>query len=151
MLIQSRKSKGPPEGHFTVPINRIAPFSRANFILVERDGLPQSAHAGATDGFQVLASAPARLWETHDAPGGLHESYIGELNWVAERLGGGDTAANRARFEKGHAVKGTFRRGKGEVFTTSCTDWAYGLRCDNVAAVTRNLLRRCSRQSGTPR
>ena len=62
-------------------------------------------------------------------PPALHDSYIGELNWVAERLGGGDTAANRARFEKGHAVMGTFRRGKGEVFTTGCTDWAYGLQC----------------------
>ena len=41
---------------------------------------------------------------------------------------------------------GTFRRGKGEVFTTGCTDWAYGLQCDDVATVTRNLLRRFTRR-----
>ena len=117
--------------------------------LVERAGVLRAADGGAPEGFQVLASAPARLWETQEAPDGLHESYIGELNWVAERLGGGDTAANRARFEKGHAVMGTFRRGKGEVFTTGCTDWAYGLQCDDVATVTRNLLRRFTRRGGT--
>ena len=110
--------------------------------FVERNGVPQAADGRAPQGFQVLASAPARLWETQEAPDGLHESYIGELNWVAERLGGSDTPENRARFEQGHAVMGTFRRGKGEVFTTGCTDWAYGLHCDDVATVTRNLLRR---------
>ena len=49
-------------------------------------GLP---HATGNDGtprnFEVLGTAPARLWETRDAPP-MHESYIGELNWVAERL-----------------------------------------------------------------
>ena len=113
--------------------------------LVEQDGVPRAAPGGAPEGFEVLATAPARLWETHEAPGGLHDSYIGELNWVAERLGGGDTAANRARFANGHAVMGAFRRGRGEVFTTGCTDWAYGLHCNDVAAVTRNVLRRFTR------
>ena len=36
--------------------------------LVERDGVPQAVDASAPEGFQVLASAPARLWETREAP-----------------------------------------------------------------------------------
>ena len=105
-------------------------------------GLP---HATGNDGtprnFEVLGTAPARLWETRDAPP-MHESYIGELNWVAERLGGADTAENRDRFSHGRAVMGTFRRGRGEVFTTGCTDWAYGLGHSDVATVTTNVLER---------
>ena len=107
-----------------------------------RDGRP---HATGNDGtprnFEVLGTAPARLWETRDAPP-MHESYIGELNWVAERLGGADTAENRDRFSRGRAVMGAFRRGRGEVFTTGCTDWAYGLGDSDVATVTTNVLER---------
>ena len=73
---------------------------------------------------------------------GLPDSYVGELNWVAERLGGGDTPENRAAFANGSAVLGTFRRGAGQVFTTGCTDWAYGLGDPAVATVTRNVLAR---------
>ncbi len=111
--------------------------------LTAADGRP--APSGADDtppGFEVLATAPARLWETHQAPAGLADNYIGELNWVAERIGGGDTPENRQRFGRGHAVLGTFKRGKGEVFTSGCTDWAYGLRSRDVATVTANVLNR---------
>ncbi len=66
----------------------------------------------------------------------------GELNWAAERLGGGDTALNRAAWADGRAVLGAFRRGSGSVFTTGCTDWAYGLDDGPVATVTCNVLRR---------
>ena len=110
--------------------------------LTLRDGLPvPTGRDGTPPEFTVLGTAPARLWETQDAPP-MHDSYIGELNWVAERLGGGDTAGNRARFEHGRAVLGTYRRGRGEVFTTGCTDWAYGLGHHDVATVTTNVLER---------
>ena len=116
--------------------------------LALRDGLPvPTARDGTPADFTVLATAPARLWETREAPT-MHDSYIGELNWVAERLGGGDTPENRARFEHGRAVLGTFRRGQGEVFTTGCTDWAYGLGEDDVATVTTNVLQRFVRGQG---
>jgi hypothetical protein len=92
------------------------------------------------DGFQILAIAPARLWETHEAPDNLADNYVGELNWVAERIGGEDTPENRNRYTEGHAVLGSFKRGKGEVFTTGCTDWAYGLGNDAVATITNNVL-----------
>ena len=90
----------------------------------------------------VMGTAPAHLWETSEAPPGLPDSYVGELNWVTERLGGGDTPQNRERFAYGAAVMGWFRRGLGEVFTTGCTDWAYGLEHDDVATVTRNVIGR---------
>lgn len=107
------------------------------------DGLPvATGSAGTPANFEVLGTAPAHLWETHDAPPGMPDSYIGELNWVAERLGGADTAQNRARFAHGAAVMGWFGRGRGEVFTTGCTDWAYGLENDDVATVTRNVMSR---------
>ncbi|WP_420626725.1 N,N-dimethylformamidase beta subunit family domain-containing protein [Candidatus Poriferisodalis sp.] len=107
------------------------------------DGLPVSTGTGGTPAnFEVLGTAPAHLWETSEAPPGLPESYVGELNWVTERLGGGDTPENRERFAYGAAVMGWFRRGHGEVFTTGCTDWAYGLEHDDVATVTRNVIGR---------
>ena len=107
------------------------------------DGLPVSTGSGGTPAnFEVLGTAPAHLWETSEAPPGLPDSYVGELNWVTERLGGGDTPENRERFAYGSAVMGWFRRGQGEVFTTGCTDWAYGLEHDDVATVTRNVIGR---------
>ncbi|MEM7000900.1 MAG: N,N-dimethylformamidase beta subunit family domain-containing protein [Pseudomonadota bacterium] len=107
------------------------------------DGLP---HATGEDGsptnMEIIGTGPARLWETEDAPAALGEDFIGELNWVAERIGGADTAANRTKFGDGRAVLGSFKRGQGEVFTTGCTDWAYGLHTAPIAQVTNNVLTR---------
>ncbi|MDE0319263.1 MAG: hypothetical protein OXI97_05225 [Acidimicrobiaceae bacterium] len=119
------------------------------------DGLPVARSTGGTPAsFEVLGTAPAHLWETAEAPPGMPDSYIGELNWVTERLGGGDTPENRERFAHGAAVMGWFKRGLGEVFTTGCTDWAYGLEHDDVATVTRNVIGRhidlAAHQSGSP-
>ncbi len=94
------------------------------------------------DGLEILGTAPTHLWETEVALGSLADNYIGELNWVAERIGGADTAENRERFTAGHAVMGIFKRGKGQVFTSGCTDWAYGLRDGQVSKVTNNVLTR---------
>ncbi|NKB98784.1 MAG: hypothetical protein GKR90_09875 [Pseudomonadales bacterium] len=104
--------------------------------------LSSAAEPTIPPGLEVLGTAPARLWETHQASGELHESYIGELNWVAERLAGEDTEANRRKFADGHAVLGSFSRGAGQVFTAGCTDWAYGLEQRDVATVTDNVLKR---------
>jgi len=99
------------------------------------------------EGFEILATAEARLWETEEAPGELADNYIGELNWVAARIGGADTPEVRQKFANGHAVMGSFKRGKGEVFTTGCTDWAYGLADSAVAGVTNNVLERFIKSS----
>ena len=69
-------------------------------------------------------------------------SDVGELNWVAERLAGADTAQNRARFAMGYAVMGSFTRNKGAVFTVGCTDWAYGLEDPAISQVTQNVMNR---------
>lgn len=109
-------------------------FEDGRFVPTYADHTPE--------GFEVLGTAPAHLWETEEAQGDLADNYIGELNWVAERIGGADTPEVRAQFTAGHAVMGTFRRGNGQVFTSGCTDWAYGLRDDQVSKVTNNVLTR---------
>jgi hypothetical protein len=107
------------------------------------NGVPVATDSAATPiGFEVLGTAPARLWETADLPTQLDDSYVGELNWVAERLAGADTAENRARFAMGYAVMGSFTRNKGTVFTVGCTDWAYGLEDPAISRVTENVMNR---------
>ena len=111
--------------------------------LIMVDGLPTAAGTGGTPAnFEVLGTAPAHLWTNDEIDPGLPGSYIGELNWVADRIGGADTAENRARFTNGHAVMGSFTRGSGEVFTTGCTDWAYGLTDPTISQITRNVVGR---------
>ncbi len=110
------------------------------------DGQPQPTGEGGTPlTFEILATAPAKLWETHELTPALVGDYVGELNWVAERLGGEDNQENRDRFEQGHAVMGAYQRGDGWVFTTGCTDWAYGLADPVVSQITRNLIDRALR------
>lgn len=105
------------------------------------DGRPVATGAGGTPAnFEVLGTAPAHLWATEEGAPGLPDTYVGELNWVAERLGGADTAENRAKFGSGRAVMGCFDRGEGSVFTVGCTDWAYGLVDPAVSQVTRNVI-----------
>lgn len=105
------------------------------------DGRPAPTGADGTPrSFEVLATAPAHLWATDERPAALPAGGVGELNWVAARLGGADTPEVRERFAYGRAVLGTFARGAGRVFTTGCTDWAFGLDDPQIAAITRNVL-----------
>ena len=107
------------------------------------DGRPEAVGSGGTPAnFEVLGTAPAHLWETAEGAPGLPDTYVGELNWVAQRLAGADTHDNRERFAYGNAVMGSFERGGGSVFTVGCTDWAYGLADPDVARVTRNVIGR---------
>ena len=92
--------------------------------------------------FPSDSSAPAHLWETEESLGNVADNYVGELNWVAERIGGADTPEVREGVSNDHAVLGTFKKGHGEVFTVGCTDWAYGLSDKNVSRVTKNVLNR---------
>lgn len=109
--------------------------------LTLKDGLPVATGTGGTPAnLEVLATAPARLWLTEDLPSALDDSYVGELNWVASRLGGADTEEQRAKFANGSAVMATFKRGQGQVFTVGCTDWAYGLTDPDIARITHNVI-----------
>jgi hypothetical protein len=115
--------------------------------LTLKDGLPMATGAdGTPKGFEVLATAPAHLWESDERPEALPLVGVGELNWVAERFAGADTPENRQKFAHGHAVMGHFTRGKGSVFTTGCTDWAFGLDDPAVTRVTRNVIERYLRK-----
>jgi len=122
------------------------------------DGRPVPTHEdGTPESFVVLATSPARLWAGGDdgevpaimrpgvyapAPDG---SVPGELEVVARQVGGDLRPETIARFAHGHCVMGTYERG-GTVFTTGCTDWAYGLGVDpQIDRITRNVLARLSR------
>ena len=97
----------------------------------------------------VLASAPARLISNSPreneliVPLSFDPDAIGDLQFTATILAGDPSPANLARFAHGHAVMGTFCRGKGTVFNAGTADWAYGLDRDPlVQAVTRNVMTR---------
>lgn len=118
-----------------------------DFEFVDEKPVPTGV-GGTPLNFEILGIAPAHLWETDESLGNLADNYVGELNWVAERIGGADTPEVREKFTDGHAVLGIFKKGKGEVFTSGCTDWAYGLKDKKVDQVTRNMISRFM-QSGS--
>jgi hypothetical protein len=107
--------------------------------------VPSGADA-TPEGFEVLATAPARLWKQHEQPSRYaHEP--GELEHVAMALWGGEWEANVHRVTNNHAVIGTFAvPGGGRVFTAGCTDWACGIEGGDpsVRRITRNVLERLS-------
>ena len=113
------------------------------------DGLPVPTFADATPaGFEVLGTAPARLLSITadhcEAPAALWGSTRppGDLEAVAMVLFGDASPANVAKVAHGHAVMGTFQRGRGRVFNAGTTDWAFGLDRDPlVQRVTLNVLR----------
>ena len=110
--------------------------------LTLHEGRPVATGAdGTPSSFEILGTAPAHLWSTDEAPN-ISDIYVGELNWVAHRLGGEDTPEVRERFAYGAAVMGAYTSGVGGAFTTGCTDWAYGLGDSGVDVVTCNVLRR---------
>jgi len=122
--------------------------------LAMENGLPVPTHAdGCPEGFEVLGTAPARLYSV-DAEAGVNEyptglqaiRTTGELQGMAHMLYGEASPANVARVAHGNAVLGTYSAG-GTVVTTGCTDWAYGLAAgdDLVERVTANILDRLSR------
>ena len=123
--------------------------------LTMEHGLPVPTHAdGCPPGFEVLASAPARIWSVDAAagvneyPGGLASMrQMGELEGVAHVLFGSAAPEHVAKVAHGNAVLGTWTSAAGgTVVTTGCTDWTYGLAAGDplVERVTHNLLARLS-------
>jgi hypothetical protein len=125
--------------------------------LTLEDGLPVPTHADACPpGFEVLATAPARLYSVdieagvNEYPTGLQQMRtVGELQGVAHVLFGEASAANVRRVAHGAAVLGTYQAG-GTVVTTGCTDWAYGVAGGDpiVQRITRNVLDRLGADTG---
>jgi hypothetical protein len=113
--------------------------------FVVEDGLPIPTCAdGTPETFTILASSPAHLWSTEEQPARF-SGEIGDLQHTADRLFGAATPENVARIAHGNAVMGAYTNG-GTVFTTGCTDWAYGIaaRDPAIAQVTANVLKRLS-------
>ena len=120
-------------------------------------GLPVPTHAdGCPPGFEILASAPARLYSVdleagvNEYPTGLaHTRTVGELQGLAHALFGSAEPENVRRIAHGNAVLGAYTAG-GTVVTSGCTDWAYGVAGGDptVQRVTSNILDRLSADPG---
>jgi hypothetical protein len=102
--------------------------------LTIEEGVPVPTHRdGTPETFEILASAPARLWDT-------------DLDFVSKSIFG--DLKHQDRFTHGAAIMGTYTRG-GTVFTSGCTEWGHGLDGLNggdsaVQRITRNVLDRLS-------
>ncbi|MDJ0847194.1 MAG: DUF4350 domain-containing protein [Myxococcota bacterium] len=103
-------------------------------------GLPVPTGEGGTpEDFEIVGLAPATLGEPDPTPGpGLLGRHDAEF--VAARLFAGDVE----RALRGHAAFGSFRRGRGEVFSAGTTEWAWGLAAGDpfIDRITRNVLAR---------
>ena len=111
------------------------------------DGLPVPTHKdGAPDTLEVLATAPAKLWQQDEQPSRYSEEP-GELEHVAMALFGNEWSDQIHRIANNHAVLGCFDvPGGGTVFNAGCTDWTYGIdgRDPDVQRITKNVLDRLS-------
>ncbi|MEN8160552.1 MAG: N,N-dimethylformamidase beta subunit family domain-containing protein, partial [Myxococcota bacterium] len=103
-------------------------------------GLPvPTGEDGAPRGFEIVGVAPASLGEAEALPG---PGMLGrdDARFVASRLFDGDTD----RAARGHACFGSFRRGRGEVWSAGTTEWAWALAAGDpfIDRITRNVLAR---------
>ncbi|MFL6070663.1 MAG: N,N-dimethylformamidase beta subunit family domain-containing protein [Actinomycetes bacterium] len=116
------------------------------FTLSEEDGLPvPTGRDGTPADFEILATAPARLWKFDELPSRYRAGEGGDLEETAVAVFGEATPAAISRLAHNHAVMGVYSRG-GTVFTSGTTDWVYGLAGHDpiVTQVTRNVLDRLS-------
>lgn len=123
-------------------------------LTIGDDGLPTPTYRdGTPDGFEVLGTAPARLWADADIPptnAGVYDG-LSDLAYAQWRVSGVDPRVTpESELEPwvralghGNAVMGMYTRG-GTVFTSGCTDWVHGIegRDPIVAGITRNLIHR---------
>jgi hypothetical protein len=94
---------------------------------------------GTPEDFEIVGIVPASLGEPDPSPG---PGLLGRVDakFVAARIFEGDLD----RAMRGHATFGSFRRGRGEVFTGGTTEWAWGLAAGDrfIDRITRNVLER---------
>lgn len=112
--------------------------------LTMRDGLPYPTGSDGTPAdFEVLGLAPARPSDRDTALRPVPADGPSEAEFIAWRVLGDHDAATVARLHHGHAVMGVHQPG-GTVFTSGCTDWAWGLANHDpvIERITRNLLDR---------
>jgi len=136
----------------------VAAYEADGCELTLENGLPTATGANGTPAdFTVLATSPAHLW-SHTSGYSEFPPVVqigdddpGDLEYSSICLFGDASAENVAKITNGNAVMGIFHRG-GAVFTSGCTDWAYGLDASwdpgldgpdpDVDRITRNVLDR---------
>lgn len=115
------------------------------------DGLPvPTGEDGCPAGFEILASAPARIWSV-DEHGNEYPAALaamrgpGELQLMAMCLFGDASPDSVRRIAHGNAVLGSYRAG-GTVVSVGSTDWVFGLAGGDplIDRVTRNAIDRLS-------
>lgn len=105
-----------------------------------KDGLPvPTGKDGTPLNTEILAMAPASLWNTEDTPqeamGKIPDAEMAALSITGDRK-------NWKRYTRGMAAMIIYTRGEGTVFNASSTDWVWGLADGDkeVEQVTRNVL-----------
>ncbi len=114
------------------------------------DGLPYpTGEDGTPTDFDVIALAPAALFDRETAPAGMYpDDVLTDLELVCEQVVGNHDTAAQARFAHGHAVMGSSTGpGGGTVFSVGTTEWAFALGDPQVAIITRNVLDCLSKRS----
>jgi len=103
----------------------------------ERDDLPAD--------IEIVGLTPTSNLGVGEYPASIAAlSDQGDLEFIAERVYGGQTPENLARARHGNAALLTCRpfAGGGEVVTAGATDWVFGMTDPMVARVTANVLDR---------
>ncbi len=100
------------------------------------DGTPKT--------FEIIAMAPASYERLDRAYPREALLLGGNYAALAETLYGEATEETIGKVLRGHCVMGTMPKGKGQVFTTGCMEWIYGLSGKDpfVDKITHNLMRR---------
>ena len=111
---------------------------------IGEDGLPRAVpRLGVPETLEIIATAPCTLAEP---PASRFSGLVPPEDWptLTTAYAGSDSAQNRQRLWRGHAVVATFRRGRGEIFNSGTTEWAYALAAGDpfVDRITRNVLDR---------
>jgi hypothetical protein len=112
-----------------------------------KNGLPYpTGEDGTPENFEVIAIAPATLWDHDTAPPGIHTGDVPtDLELVCDQIFGEHSAEAQARLYHGHAVMGSYTTpAGGTVFSAGTTEWAFALKEPQVAQITRNVLQRLS-------
>ncbi len=112
--------------------------------FVMRDGLPvPTGTDGTPDDFTILGITPTQHFDRTNAPRPPADGVMSEVEFIAWRSTGSESAEAVAAIAHGHATMGIHEPG-GFVFTSGSTDWAWGLtgRDPVVERITRNLLDR---------
>lgn len=117
-------------------------------IQLDEFQLPVAApRADLAPGIEIVGHVPSSNLGVGDYPASIAAlSDQGDLEFLAERIHGGDSEPNRRKVRHGNAVMLTcrpFGDDGGEVVTIGTTDWVFGLATDErVARVTANALDR---------